>query len=64
MRSTFEESMKEDQCTSIFHFADRPEVPYEVDFRRNSFPTQNGIQTNRRFWMVILDVSKKIFASL
>ena len=22
---------KEDQCTSIFHFADRPEVPYEVD---------------------------------
>ena len=28
---------KEDQCTSIFHFADRPEVPYEVDFRRKSF---------------------------
>ena len=23
---------KEDQCTSIFHFADRPELPYEVDF--------------------------------
>ena len=22
---------KEDQCTSIFHFADRPELPYEVD---------------------------------
>ena len=29
---------KEDQCTSIFHFADRPEVPYEVDFWRKSFP--------------------------
>ena len=28
----------EDQCTSIFHFADRPELPYEVDFRRNRFP--------------------------
>ena len=28
---------KEDQCTSIFHFADRPEVPYEVDFWRNRF---------------------------
>ena len=28
---------KEDQCTSIFHFADRPELPYEVDFWRNSF---------------------------
>ena len=28
---------KEDQCTSIFHFADRPEVPYEVDFRRKIF---------------------------
>ena len=23
---------KEDQRTSIFHFADRPELPYEVDF--------------------------------
>ena len=23
---------KEDQCTSILHFADRPELPYEVDF--------------------------------
>ena len=23
---------KEDQCTSIFHFADQPELPYEVDF--------------------------------
>ena len=23
---------KDDQCTSIFHFADRPELPYEVDF--------------------------------
>ena len=31
---------KEDQCTSIFHFADRPELPYEVDFWRNSFPTK------------------------
>ena len=32
---------KEDQCTSIFNFADRPEVPYEVDFWRNSCPTKN-----------------------
>ena len=23
---------KEDQRTSIFHFVDRPELPYEVDF--------------------------------
>ena len=34
---------KEDQCTSIFHFADRPEVPYEVGFWRTSFPKE-------RFW--------------
>ena len=32
---------KEDQRTSILHFADRPELPYEVDFRRKSFPTKN-----------------------
>ena len=31
---------KEDQCTNIFHFADRPELTYEVDFRRNSFPNK------------------------
>ena len=31
----------EDQCTSIFHFADRPELPYDVDFWRKSFPTEN-----------------------
>ena len=41
---------KEDQCTSIFHFADRPEVPYEVDFWRNSFPQKNGFQKIRRVW--------------
>ena len=34
----------EDQCTSIFHFADRPELPYEVDKRRNRFPTIIGFQ--------------------
>ena len=55
---------KEDQCTSIFHFADRPEVPYEVDFWRNSFPQKNGFQKIRRFWRVILDVSNEIVASL
>ena len=32
---------KDYQCTSIFHFADRPELPYEVDFWRNSCPSQN-----------------------
>ena len=37
---------KEDQCTSIFHFADRPEVPYEVDFWRKSFPTTKSVFGN------------------
>ena len=40
---------KEDQCTSIFHFADRPEVPYEVDLGRNSFPTKIGFQNSGDF---------------
>ena len=41
----FEESMKEeDQCTSIFHFADRPELPYEVDFEEIVFPKQIGLR--------------------
>ena len=60
--------MKErDQCTSIFHFADRPEVPYEVDFRRHSFPEKlvfRKCYVFGFFWRVILDVSKDIFASL
>ena len=34
----------EDQCTSIFHFADRPELPYEVDFSRNRFARNIGFQ--------------------
>ena len=56
---------KEDQCTSIFHFVDRPELPYEVDFWRNSFPKkQNGFHKMWRFWKVMLDVSKEISASL
>ena len=55
---------KEDQCTSIFHFADRPEVPYEVDFWRNSFPKEIGFQKMWSFRRVILDVSKEIFASM
>ena len=50
----FEESMKERrQCTSIFHFADRPEVPYEVDFWRNSFTDKTvfkKIVFGRWFW--------------
>ena len=37
---------KEDQCTSIFHFADRPEVPYEVDFRRKSFANKKRFPEN------------------
>ena len=40
---------KDDQCTSIFHFADRPELPYEVDFSRNRFPTKIGFQKMCRF---------------
>ena len=45
---------KEDQCTSIFHFADRPEVPYEVDFWRNSFQQKTAFGKfdvfGRWFW--------------
>ena len=41
---------KEDQCTSIFHFADRPEVPYEVDFWRNSFSKQKPVSENSTFF--------------
>ena len=44
----------EDRCTSIFHFADRPELPYEVDFWRNRFPTIIGFQKIWRF-RVFLD---------
>ena len=40
---------KEDQCTSIFHFADRPELPYEVDFWRKSFPIKIGFRKIVRF---------------
>ena len=29
--------LKEDQCTIILHFADRPEVRYEVEFSRNRY---------------------------
>ena len=42
---------KEDQCTSISHFADRPELPYEVDFRRNRFPTKISFQKIWRFFL-------------
>ena len=31
---------KEDQYTIILPFADRPEVPYEVNFFKSSFPTK------------------------
>ena len=41
---------KEDQCTSIFHFADRPELPYEDDFWRNRFPTKIGFQ---KIWRLL-----------
>ena len=41
---------KEDQCTSIVHFVDRPELPYEVDFSRNRFARNIGFQKSWRFW--------------
>ena len=41
---------KEDQCTSIFHFADRPELPHEVDFSRNRFARNIGFQKRCRFF--------------
>ena len=40
---------KDDHCTSIFHFADRPEVPYEVHFWRNRFAQNIGVQKSWRF---------------
>ena len=43
----------EDQCASLFHFADRPELPYEVDFRRNRFPAKIGFQKISRFWVFL-----------
>ena len=41
---------KEDQRTSIFHFADRPELPYEVDFWRNRFAQNIDFQKCWRFF--------------
>ena len=58
---------KEDQCTSIFHFADRPELPYEVDFWRNRFAQNIGFQICWRFWnllRVVLGVFEEISMSL
>ena len=61
---------KEDQCTVIFPLADRPEVPYEVDFWRKSFPATNRFSENlllgdflwrwfgvfpKRFWWICKD---------
>ena len=40
----------EDQCASIFHFADRPELPYEVDFWRNRFAQNIGFRKSWRVW--------------
>ena len=64
----YAESMeKEDQCTSIFHFADRPELPYQVDFWRKSFPIQIGVRKMWRFWDlfdVVLGVSEEILMDL
>ena len=48
---------KEDQCTSIFHFVNRPELPHEVDFSRNRFARNIGFQQSwsflfwGRFWV-------------
>ena len=35
---------KEDRFASIVHFADRPEVPYEVAFRLKSFGGGQGVR--------------------
>ena len=57
---------KDDQYTVILLFADRPELPYEVDFWRNRFAQNIGCQTSFRFyfWNVILGVSEEISESL
>ena len=49
---------KEDQCASIFHFRDRPELPYEVDFRRNIFP-QKRFPENLTF-IILLELFRKV----
>ena len=51
--------------------ADRPELPYEVDFRRNRFPTTNRFSENVTFlvfwgfvWRVVFGVFEKILMDL
>ena len=49
----------EDQCTSILHFADRPEVPYEVDFWQKTFSTKIGFHKPGRVMSWDVLVKKK-----
>ena len=44
----FLESMEE-RGSMYFHFADRPELPYEVDFSRNRFARNIGFENMWRF---------------